>query len=647
MKTILSIFAGRYKYLSILKNYLDFLLNKEILTEVHLWNFARQDTDYVYVISIADNDKRYKLFTPNKESIQKNWNQWAEYYDYYMNCDDFDILIKCDDDIVFIDVDKMQEFIYEIKDDSLYFPNIVNNDVCAYIQTANRVHDLVLDVDINLMTTGCTIPLTGWEGWYKQPDKALEIHKLFLEDRSKFSIDKPNISWDSRISINMFAGTKNTIKKYFSLFKQIGKGDDEAFFSSVVCKFMNTTNYIVPYFNIVHFSFGPQLSDNLDAAFVNKYYDLSCDISNSHKHILFILTGNNHRNGIVDGKSIRTGGIGCSGTEQSMIILAEFLAKNNFKIYIANNYNNYEKLKKINNVYYTNYELNNIATKHFDYVITYPWIDDTLIKIPIFGTVKKIILWMQTIYISNVKIIHQFMKERQAKLYVINPSVYISRIINHDISQSIIPNPIINLQNIQNKQKHKIIFFTCWERGGVYAQNIFNALNWSDGTFCIFDYDTTSKESQIVDKQELYQSLATAEYFIYPLLNHKTNAIHKPVFSSAIAEALLNGVITITLPVRSIKDSFNDTVVYIDNNDNNDNNDNIDIFDNYKILISEDEYEQLNQNIVKMFKLKIEQIDNNQVLKEQIIKKGILFAETLIETNIDTDIGKKWMEIIK
>lgn len=57
---IITIFAGRQKYMEILKKYLDQLLLKNIIDEVHIWNYTKNNTDREYVKSLA-NDK-YILF---------------------------------------------------------------------------------------------------------------------------------------------------------------------------------------------------------------------------------------------------------------------------------------------------------------------------------------------------------------------------------------------------------------------------------------------------------------------------------------------------------------------------------------------------------------------------------------------------------
>jgi hypothetical protein len=277
MRTILTVFAGRQRYLTILKDYLNVLLDRGYLTEVHLWNYARNDDDYKYVETLATSREEYVLFTPDKADIHKGWNQWSMYYDHYISASYAvdDIIIKCDDDVVYIDVERFPLFITEVHDDAVFFPNIINNDVGAYIQSQNKVHRFLTKVDPRMMNIGCDVPLTTWATlWAADPVKARAAHIHFLGNRSQYVLDIPVMKWYSRISINFFAMTFKTVVRYFELFKEFGGGDDEAWFSARVIKRTGNPNVIVPYFNVVHFSFGGQWSEELDAEFLTKYQEL-------------------------------------------------------------------------------------------------------------------------------------------------------------------------------------------------------------------------------------------------------------------------------------------------------------------------------------------------------------------------------------
>jgi hypothetical protein len=93
------------------------------------------------------------------DTCQKNWNN---YYNYYNDpIFENDIIIKCDDDIVFIDLYKLPKFINFIKnnDYDLVFANIINNGVSAYYQQNkyNLIPKEIMDLEY---------PTYGFQGHY-------------------------------------------------------------------------------------------------------------------------------------------------------------------------------------------------------------------------------------------------------------------------------------------------------------------------------------------------------------------------------------------------------------------------------------------------------------------------------------------------
>lgn len=276
---IFTIFAGRREYLEILIGYLDALLCKGLVHEVHCWDYARNYSDGQYLKDLCLSKEYYKLFKPEVNFKQKGNHKegchWEAYYEYYRdNVEDNDILIKCDDDIVYIDVESFEKYLNSIVDDCLYYPNIINNDVCAYIQSKYGIHDLVdiKSVDPRLKEIGREEPITTWKkGWYKSSVKAHQVHELFLGNMSLFNFSSEIIDWGSRFSINMFAGNANTIRKYFKQFIASDYTSDEAFLSSRVCKLNNKKNKVVLPFVVSHFSFNQQNEGLLKEKCLKKY----------------------------------------------------------------------------------------------------------------------------------------------------------------------------------------------------------------------------------------------------------------------------------------------------------------------------------------------------------------------------------------
>ena len=252
--------------------YLDKLLEQKSIDIVHVWDYCRDESDRVYIHKFISENKQgyYKLltrvldFTPYKEA-------YNHYVYYEEELKDDDILIKCDDDIVYIDVKKFDQYVQRIKNNGIYFPNIINNDVMALVPHYNKVHN-------HLFTTN---DVKNWNSpdplsmWFTKPAKAIAIHSLFLENPHKFSIQLDHdINYRGRISVNFFGGKFSLMKRYFQAYVDHGEADDERFFTYEVYDMMkeyNESNWIVLFFNVVHFAYGPQEFELLDTWFLPIY----------------------------------------------------------------------------------------------------------------------------------------------------------------------------------------------------------------------------------------------------------------------------------------------------------------------------------------------------------------------------------------
>ena len=105
MTVIFTCFAGRQGYLEILFKYIDELISKKLVDEVHIWDYSRKESDAQY---ISNFETKYRIFHPVDKST------WTDYYTYYTPeryPDPDTVIIKSDDDIVFMNVDKFSSFI--------------------------------------------------------------------------------------------------------------------------------------------------------------------------------------------------------------------------------------------------------------------------------------------------------------------------------------------------------------------------------------------------------------------------------------------------------------------------------------------------------------------------------------------------------
>ena len=272
---IYSIFAGRKEYLEILFVYLNKYLKNNTIDEVHLWDFCRNPTDSTYIRTIQSENVR--IFNPGeyvqkyKQELQlKLWEKWAPYYAYYKNnLNDDDILIKSDDDILYIqNLDKFVNLMLDNRKYGLYFPNIVNNDVafkfqCEYGIIPPHMHSLLqLQSNKSLGT-----PISNW---YMRNECGEQIQYFFLKNKESF-IKKDvlcEIHDNSRVSINFFGIHGYNVKKFFHTYltlivnpysqnicKDIG---DEPIITSHIQKVHKHINVFVMECVVVHYSFGPQ-----------------------------------------------------------------------------------------------------------------------------------------------------------------------------------------------------------------------------------------------------------------------------------------------------------------------------------------------------------------------------------------------------
>jgi len=282
----LTIFAGREKFLSILTIYLDILLERGLVDEIHVWDFIRNESDRSYVQTMCEK-KGYRLMIPHYPV--KTEHKWQPYYKYYLECStitDNDIIIKCDDDIVYIDVDKFEYFTKQVQGDSIFFPNIYNNDVGAYWQNEYGAHDFIKKIPVTLeQSRGCQTPLTGWfKNWWI----GITIHRFFLDHTKRCILETMDIKdWDSHVFINFFATTAKYFRKCVALYSNCDF-DDEICISANSCVRLGTTNKIVLGFSVVHYSFGPQ---NIGTEF-DHYLVRYKELSNSFSHNR--LPGNDH-----------------------------------------------------------------------------------------------------------------------------------------------------------------------------------------------------------------------------------------------------------------------------------------------------------------------------------------------------------------
>ena len=214
---------------------------------------------------------KYEVSKNNKWHLMEICHKsWKDYYLYY-NSPEFkdDVIIKCDDDILFIDIDKLPNYINFIKENTadLTFANIINNSVCAYYQ---QMKYKLLPMDLIELE----LPKLGFGELWNDGKKAEILHDYFIDNYEKFISADINdiIQIDFRFSIN-FMGFKGS-----NSYKFISDNDDDEYHLTVT----NTENKLsvnVMYGGLIvsHLSYYRQVETGINTERLIQRYTELCN----------------------------------------------------------------------------------------------------------------------------------------------------------------------------------------------------------------------------------------------------------------------------------------------------------------------------------------------------------------------------------
>ncbi len=174
-------------------------------------------------------------------------------YQYYAKrLPDFSdaLFLKCDDDIVYMDLDGLAGFIDHRRKNPHYFvtsANVVNNGVCAYFQQVSGA----LPTSLGHFER----PPGGFGGTlWTDPDKANKLHDFFLAaPKKELPLPSKVVDWQERQSINFIAWLGRDLQHM-----GLARGDDEKMLTVDLPAFLERPTAIYSDFTVSHLSFGPQ-----------------------------------------------------------------------------------------------------------------------------------------------------------------------------------------------------------------------------------------------------------------------------------------------------------------------------------------------------------------------------------------------------
>lgn len=285
--------------------------------------------------------------------------------------------------------------------------------------------------------------------------------------------------------------------------------------------------------------------------------------------IVFLLPGTEGRPLPLNGESIRYGAAASSGTDQSVILVGEYLAKQGHSVTIVLDKTDF---KTVNLVNYTDFTYKGID-KEVDILNVNLWFDK-YDEIP-FMITKAVQYWHHMAWQYGIGELSDFCLENKVALQLIFPSAFAQshnvhnyfrfKDVGINTSRVIIPNPIEDqlaekvLEETIERDSKKVIFHAQYSRGGEIAKKVIEQF---DPSLYLKTFDYVNLENG-VDKQTILRELASAEYFIFPLY-HPNSCVYKDTFSCAVAEAIAMGVKVITYPLGAFTEYFNEGCYYAD-----------------------------------------------------------------------------------
>lgn len=281
----MTVFAGRRRYLSILVVYIERLLEAGVVDECHLWDFTRSMPDSKYVNALANAsgaDPRLQVRSVRDKS------EWTEYYDRDFGAlhGEDAIIVKCDDDVVAIDIAEFAGFVkcrVDNPDVLLMFPCIWNNGFCMHLLQNERRHSALAGAPFSFERN-----FEGFERIVGDGAMGSYAHETFLRLReggcpvsSSVGEDVTHVPTNQRVSINMFAVMARDWKHF------AGICDDEKMLTQVLPGQLGRNCAIYWPMSVAHFAFGPQratgLGDEVEKVLLARYDALASSTCSSKK----------------------------------------------------------------------------------------------------------------------------------------------------------------------------------------------------------------------------------------------------------------------------------------------------------------------------------------------------------------------------
>jgi glycosyltransferase involved in cell wall biosynthesis len=319
---------------------------------------------------------------------------------------------------------------------------------------------------------------------------------------------------------------------------------------------------------------------------------------------------------------------GISGTHSASMYLAEEFAARGFQVDFAS--------PNVLAVPHLDVNYINVDEADVDIVYDMVFMTNNLLDLQIINKVihyKNLFILMNNPLI-NPQLINLFKIERR-KVVV----AYVSQASKEAIC---LQNPLLNnldsmlLYNSINvkdlapisQKEDAFVFFACSDRGYRVAEKVADAFP----TFKLYSNTYANELKYLLREQtknsgknEVFKCLAKSKYFVYPLVNTEKGCMHYDTFAYVILEALLHGVIVISVRNPVFKELYGDAICYVEMDD-------IMSFDCFKTWSSSIktsvDFSMFLSVYTGRFIEKIKMLEQNEPLRFNYIRKGLALRDT-------------------
>jgi hypothetical protein len=335
--------------MNILHKYIELGLNETILNEYHMFDFSRNIQDHNF---IKEEYKRliniypHRIFLHNSienynklniKETNKSQTDWSPFYKTLATklYDEKSIIIKCDDDILFIDIYALKSALedrWKDKESFLIHSNCINNGLCGYYL---RNKFPMLKTQLSIYPKGGLLGVL-----FEKPELAYAMHLQFLKDinnnisnLNNYIID--DVQFSSRISINFILINGSDLKYLENV-----STHDEYELSSKIPEELLRKNKIK----------GDLITSHLSYQMQDKFILSKNDIINQYNNL--------YSNYCIQRKNIKINNNLLNNTQLNKPILLYYNIKNNtFKVpnWVKDNHI-YIKHESTNNYIYYDYE---------------------------------------------------------------------------------------------------------------------------------------------------------------------------------------------------------------------------------------------------------------------------------------------------